>query len=280
MTGISHRVAGILRAKANRVLDEAEDPREALDEAHRQAQAELVNARRGLVEMAAARQRVVAQDQGLAQQEARLSGQAQRAVNAGRDDLAREALTRQAQIRQQRAPIQEQLKQLAEQEEGLRRMVSELGTRVTQMGTQKEVLKAQYEAGKAAVAVHESLTGVGTHMEDIGGAFNRAQEKIQGVQARASALDELVNDGSLGTVPGISAGDPLDDELNQIDLTAGIDDALAAMKQRSLPTRTPPPALPAGPSVHHPVQAPQLDPFDDEPDVKPGDDGSFDFTKM
>jgi hypothetical protein len=66
------------------------------------------------------------------------------------------------------------------------------------------------------------------------------------VQARASALSSLVNDGTLGTIPGISSGDALDDELNRIDSSTEVDDRLGAIKQRVLSSRGPVPELASG----------------------------------
>ena len=104
----------------------------------------------------------------------------------------------------------------------------------------------QYDAGQATAAVYESLTGIGDHVADIGGAYQRATEKVQAVQARASALSGLVNDGTLGTIPGISSGDALDDELNKIDSSTGVDTGSAPSRTAGAGISGPAPELTSG----------------------------------
>ena len=269
MTGLGQRVADLFHQKANDVINKAEDPRQALDYAYSQAQDLLAKVRGGLAAIATARAELNAQDQDFARQEAKLEGQAERAVRAGRDDLAHQAMERQVTIEQQRAPIQEQLKQLDDQQLKLEAQVRDLETKVGNLDTQRKSLKAQYDAGQATAAVYESLTGIGNHVADIGGAYQRATEKVQAVQARASALSGLVNDGTLGTIPGISSGDALDDELNKIDSSTGVDDRLSAIKQRVLSSRGPAPELTSGRDTLAPKST-----------VETPEDGVFDLSDM
>src|ERR1700685_1952861 len=94
--GVKKRVTMVFRAKANKALDRMEDPRETLDYSY-QTQLELLQkVRRGVADVATSRKRVELQVNQLQQSSNKLDRQARDSLAAGREDLAREALTRKA----------------------------------------------------------------------------------------------------------------------------------------------------------------------------------------
>src|SRR4051812_41356465 len=95
---LMQRISLIFRSKANKALDRAEDPRETLDYSY-QRQIELLSkVRRGVADVATSRKRVELQAAQLEQQSQKLTDQAQKALSMGREDLAREALTRKSAL--------------------------------------------------------------------------------------------------------------------------------------------------------------------------------------
>ena len=98
MSSIAKRIAALFRIKANKALDKAEDPREVLDYSYEQQLQMLQKVRRGVADVATSRKRVELQVNQLEQQSAKLQGQAEKAISVGREDLAREALTRKSQV--------------------------------------------------------------------------------------------------------------------------------------------------------------------------------------
>src|SRR4029077_11291376 len=93
---ISRRIADLFRVKANKALDRAEDPREVLDYSYEQQLEMVQKVRRGLADVATSRKRVQLQVIQLQLSAGKLQDQAQQALAAGREDLAREALIRRA----------------------------------------------------------------------------------------------------------------------------------------------------------------------------------------
>src|ERR671921_244452 len=91
MSGVMKRMGMIFRAKANKALDRAEDPRETLDYSYQKQLELLQKVRRGVADVATSRKRLELQVQGLEQQADKLQGQARQALAGGREDLAREA---------------------------------------------------------------------------------------------------------------------------------------------------------------------------------------------
>ncbi|MGH9055997.1 MAG: PspA/IM30 family protein [Acidimicrobiales bacterium] len=232
--GMFSRAHDIVSAKANRALDKAEKPDEMLDLSYEKMLEQITQVRRALVEIAASRKRIELQEGQLQQSADHLQDQARAAVNSGRDDLAREALSRKTAALQQVAQMEPQHQQLVDEEAKLSQTLQALQTRVNQFRTQKETLKAQYSAAKAVTSVNEGVAGISRSISDSGAALTRAQDKISNMQARAGALDELLESGVLEDVGG-GSHDDIQQELDRIGASSSVDQELAALKAASAP---------------------------------------------
>src|ERR1700754_2170648 len=102
------RISLIFRSKANKALDKAEDPREVLDYSYQRQLDLLSKVRKGVADVATSRKRVELQVNQLNQQATKLTDQAQKALSMGREDLAREALTRKSGLASQISELQTQ----------------------------------------------------------------------------------------------------------------------------------------------------------------------------
>jgi phage shock protein A len=232
------RAHDIVAAKANKALDAAEKPDEMLDLSYQQMLDQITKVRQGLVAVAASRKQIELQEQQLQHSVDHLNDQAKQALGQGREDLAREALSRKAAAQAQIDGMEPQHQQLTEEEQKLEQALAALQQRVNNFRTQKEVLKAQYTAASAASSVNESVAGISSTLGDSGAALQRAQDKIANMQARAGALDELLQSGVLEDVGG--GGDDIQKELDQVGNQASVDSDLAALKaQIAAPSSTP-----------------------------------------
>jgi phage shock protein A len=229
MAGLTSRASLIVKAKFSKLLNRAENPTETLDYSYEQMQEQLQNVKRGVADVVTAKKRLELQTQKLEQNVVKLETQARQAVAANREDLARQALERKAATQQQLQGLDAQVQQLADQQQKLIESQGVLETRVESFRSQKEVLKAQYSAAEAQVRIGEAATGIGEHMSDTGLAIQRAKDKTEELQARASAIDELTASGAL---EDFTAGDQtqLDRELAQISSSTQVDDELAKLK--------------------------------------------------
>ena len=194
------RMGLIFRSKANKALDRAEDPRETLDYSYTKQRELLVKVRRGVADVATSRKRVELQRTQLEQQGDKLHGQAQKALAAGREDLAREALTRRSALQQQIADLQTQESSLQAEEEKLTLASQRLQAKVEAFRTKKETIKATYTAAEAQTKIGEAFSGISEEMSDVGLAVERAEDKTAQMQARAGAVDELLASGALEDV--------------------------------------------------------------------------------
>ena len=196
------------------MLDRAENPNETLDYSYEEQLRQLQNVKRGIADVTTAKKRLELQYTGMQQQVEKLDGQARQALQAGREDLAREALTRKTAVQAQLDGIMQQGQQLEAQQQKLIEGERTLQTKVESFRTQKEVIKAQYSAAEAQVRIGEAATGIGEQMADVGLAIQRAKDKTEQMQARANAIDELTAAGALEDYT--SSGDDIDRQLAQI----------------------------------------------------------------
>jgi phage shock protein A len=231
VAGLGKRLSLIFRAKANKALDRAEDPRETLDYSYTKQLELLQKVRRGVADVATSRKRLELQMQSLQQQADKLQTQAQQALGAGREDLAREALTRRSGLQTQVSDLQAQHAQLDQEEQRLTTAAQRLQAKVEAFRTRKETIKATYTAAEAQTRIGEAFSGISEEMSDVGLAMQRAEDKTAQLQARAGALDELIASGALEdfTSPGGRADD-IQAELDRMGSSSDVELELARMK--------------------------------------------------
>lgn len=231
MAGLSKRLSLIFKAKASKVIDRAEDPRETLDYSYEKQLELLQKVRRGVADVATSRKRLELQMQGLSQQGDKLQGQAQKAITSGREDLAREALTRRSGLQNQMSDLQAQHAQLDQEEQKLTTASQRLSAKVEAFRTRKETIKATYTAAEAQTKIGEAFSGISEEMGDVGLAMQRAEDKTATLQARSGAIDELLASGALDdfSSPG-GRGDDIQRELDSLSSTSDVELELARLK--------------------------------------------------
>lgn len=225
--GMFSRMSTIIQAKIHRLLDELEDPREMIDLSYEQQVELLQDVRRGVVEVATARQRLDRQVAKLRDDIVVLDQQARQAVAAGREDLARVALQRKQVTLAEIGDREQQIVSLEQERQKLTAAEQRLAQKVQAFRTQKEVIKAQYASAKAQARINEAFTGVSEEPADIGMAIERVQDKTETMRARADAVDQLVD---AGVVKEIAQTDDLERELQQISIQQNVEGELRQLK--------------------------------------------------
>ena len=227
MAGLMSRTSNVVKSWYSKLLGKAEDPSVTLDYSYEKQLEMLQKVKKGVADVVTAKKRLELQTQKLEQEMPKLEGQARQALAAGREDLARAALERKAFAQQQLQGLDQQIAGLEAQQEKLVSSEKRLAAKVEAFRSQKEVIKAQYSAAEAQVRIGEAASGIGEEMADTGLAIQRAQDKTEDMQARAAAVDELVEAGALEDFTG---GTELDRELAALTTTSQVDDDLARLK--------------------------------------------------
>jgi phage shock protein A len=229
MPGLMSRASTVVKAKFSKLLDRAENPNETLDYSYEKQTELLRNVKRGVADVTTSKKRLQLQAGKLEQEIVKLETQARQALGAGREDLARAALERKAAIQSQLQGLDQQVAQLEEQQEKLVQSERQLAAKVEAFRSEKEVIKAQYSAAEAQVRIGEAATGIGEQMADTGLAIQRARDKTEQMTARAAAVDELIEAGTLEDFTG-PGGSQLDRELAALSASSQVDDELARLK--------------------------------------------------
>lgn len=221
--GIWSRIKLIFRSKANKALDSMEDTSASLDFAYDQQRKLLSDAKRSQVDIVTGRKRAEVEVHNAEQEIEKLTAQAKKAIDVGREDLARTALTRKAQKEERLGALRENLQRTMGEEQKIGAAVENLTAKVEQFRTEKESIKAQYKTAEAQVKITEQLNGLDGSLDSSGAIIDRARGKVGELQARASALDELGVQQSWG-------GDALDAELNALSASSKVEQEIAALK--------------------------------------------------
>ena len=226
--GLFTRMETVIKSKMNKVLNKMEDPRETLDYSYEKQLELLQNVKRGVAEVTTSKKRLQLQRAKLVLNIDKLEGQAKDAIAANREDLARLALERKVALVQQVEGIDREVVELEKQEEKLIASEKRLSTKVEIFRTRKESIKAQYSAAEAQVKINESVTGISEEMADVGLALERAENKTEEMKARAEAIDELMEAGTLEDLTGNK--DDIDRELSKISRQNSVESELAKLK--------------------------------------------------
>ena len=232
--GFFSRLATFFNIRANAALDKAEDPGQVMDYSYSKQVEQLQQLRRSIADVVTNEKRLEMQQTQLIEKTNRLDQQALQALQANREDLARMALQRKETLLVQINSYEQQLAQLKAQEEKLISMERTISARVEAFRTQKEMVKAQYNAAQAQVKINETVTGISEEMTEMNLAMQRAQDKVLTMQARANAMEALIDQGTLSEqgMLGAGSGDTLERELQKISTEQNVEAQLQAMKQQ------------------------------------------------
>jgi phage shock protein A len=241
--GLMSRISTVVKAKINRLVDDAENPAENLDYAYEKQREMLQNVKRGIVEMVTTKRRLQLQAEKVKASIVNVENQARQAMAAGREDLARMALQRKQTALIELEGLDEQIAQLELEQEKLTRAEQRLTAKVESFRSRKEIIKAQYSAAQAQVRIGSALSGISEEMGDVQLAVERAEDKTANLRAKAGAIDELAESGVLDDQLTPGGGDVLSRELAQLTAEQNVEDELAALRG-SLPASSQKRALP------------------------------------
>ena len=222
------RFTSLLAAKANKVLDAADDPDADLDLSYQKMLASLQETKAHLADVIA--EQVMLEHQ-IADHLAvidRHDSDARFAMKAGREDLARMALADKEAETHKLAPIQTSFDHVRQQAEKLKQYEHRLEQKIEQFRTEKESLKAEHHAAESEIKIDQQLASIGTGLGGVEDTIQRARDKTHAMSAKAEAMERMMNDGTVH--------DPLDHrsrsehEIEKLHDTSEIDDELAKLR--------------------------------------------------
>ena len=203
MIRILRRLFLILKVWLDALFSSAEDPRQVFATAHLRQQQMLSNVRHARENISASKNQLKTKTADTRAKLPQLDEQIRQALGSGHDDLARFALRLRRMAAGELETLDRQVQELDEEEKTLSLVEQRLTTQIDLILTRQDVLEAQYSTAEAYVQVHEALGGVSKELDGLGAALERAEQRTEHLQARASAIDRLVEQGVL-EMPGQS----------------------------------------------------------------------------
>jgi len=217
--GIFKRLRDLTAASINDLLDKAEDPVKMLNQFLRDMEEDIMEAEAAVAKQIAVEKKFKQQYEEAFEMVSKREEQAMKALEQGNEDLARRALADKKEHQTRYDEMKRQYDIAKTNADQLRNQLSEMKDEFNKMKNKKDLLIARAEAAKAQKTINQAMSGFGT--DNAARGFDRMTEKVMQMEAEAQASNEL------------RAGNrSLDDELDKLDKSGGVDDELAALKAR------------------------------------------------
>lgn len=229
--GLLVRLKQLFEAKVDKSLDHLENPGEMLDYSLHKMEESLRSISQNAVQLTAAKKRIEMQRDELLQTAANYQQHAEKALELGQEDLAREALNRKLEAE---ARIQALDHQLAEMDHQLTSTVhsqEELKRKISSFRSKKEELKAVYTASQAQLKVKEIMTSIGSDSEEVGRTIERAESRILDMQARVKAIDDLTDQGVISEAFD-SKTDDIERKLDNLSKNSKVEEELTRLRAK------------------------------------------------
>ena len=187
--GILDRVSQLVRANVNEMLDRAEDPEKMINQILRDMQENIGEARQAVASMIAQEKELeidLAQTRKLASE---WHSKAERAVSAGKDDLAREALRRKKDNEENTAVYEQQLAVQEQAVAKLKQQLQALEAKYQSTLSQRDSMITRQRRAEAQKKVAGQLQTFSPM--DPSADLERMERKIRSSEAQAAAQIEM-----------------------------------------------------------------------------------------
>jgi phage shock protein A len=245
MPGLGHRLGKLVKTGMDSLLAPPEDPREIFADAFQRQRALLDDVRRALLDIAAAKQRLLARVAEARVILPHLQQQARTALAAGREDLARLALERHHFAAGELQAMERQITEVEREEQRLALVEQRLAAQLDAISARQQVLAARHVAADAQVRIGEALTGVSDDLAGVAQELQSTEQETSFLQARDRAITDLVDSGGLRSADLSGFGS--EDQFASVDVAQDIERELAALR-RELESGGPP-SEPVSPSA-------------------------------
>ncbi|MCA0969817.1 PspA/IM30 family protein [Halobacillus litoralis] len=213
------RVQTVVGSELNSMLDKAEDPVKMLDQFMRDMESDIREAEAAVAKQIANEKMMKRKyDDAQALVDKRMQ-QAEKAIEAGNEDLARRALEDKNSQQEQAEQFKASWDRAKADSDNLRTKLDDMKKEYQEMKLKKDSLKARAESAKTRTKMNRTMSNIGGDESRQG--FNRMEEKVLRYEAEAETSEDMSQ-----------ASRSLDDEFDALDDKNGVDDELAELKRK------------------------------------------------
>ncbi len=217
--GVMDRLSRLIRANVNDLIDQAEDPEKMIDQILRDMQENMTTARSQVAAMIAQEKELEADLNENKRLEDEWGRKAQRAVEAGKDDLAREALRRKKDTAENARVYADQLGVQEGAVAKLKDQLRQLDSKYQSTLSQRDSLVARQRRAHAQTQVAQSITVFSPL--DSSSELDRMERRIRSDEAQAAAALEIGETGYDAQFQELEMDVDIEDELEQLKRLAG-----------------------------------------------------------
>jgi phage shock protein A len=225
------RLKVLLARGANVALAPAPDPRVTHLTTHQKQRALLNQVIKAGEQVTAAKERLKAAANAVREKLPTMEEQARNELRSGHEAAARLALQRRQVVASELETLERQLAEVEKEESALAMIEQRLTGQIEAFAARQEVIKARYSAAEAQVRINEAMAGVSQDFADLTAALHRAEQTTEDMQARASAIDRLVQEGDLETIGFAAGSDAIDARYQNLDADEDVERRLNALKE-------------------------------------------------
>ena len=188
--GILTRIFNLFRATTSDLLDKAEDPGKMIKQMISDLEAQKKKAKEQMTEALALQKRLERDTEKEHQEAKKWEQKAILAVQNEKDDLAKEALTRKNEHLRRALDFEKQLEMHRNNADSLKESYQTMEDKIDEIKRKQGLLSVKQKQAEAQENIYKTIEGLGD-TSGIMDTIERAEEKVENLQARAEAYQEI-----------------------------------------------------------------------------------------
>jgi phage shock protein A len=228
MAGLFRQLTSKLKSGFTTLLEPAEDPREVFLDPRQRQQNLLARVREALTQNADLCQHLESRVSQVRDQLPKLEHTARQALAAGREDTARQALRQRQLALSDLKTLEGCVKEVALEEGRIGLIEQHLSAQVESLNVKQELVAARYTAAESQMMAQEAITDINNDLSYMGLALEQVEQNTEQMQARTTALNELVDPSLIDALP--SAGE-VARQLQESEVSRAVEAELARLKR-------------------------------------------------
>ena len=188
--GILTRIFNLFRATTSDLLDKAEDPEIMIKQMISDLEAQKKKAKEQMTEALALQKRLERDTEKEHQESEKWEQKAILAVQNEKDDLAKEALTRKNEHLRRALDFEKQLEMHQNNADSLKESYQTMEDKIDEIKRKQGLISVKQKQAEAQEKIYKTIEGIGD-TSGIMETIERAEEKVENLQARAEAYQEI-----------------------------------------------------------------------------------------
>jgi phage shock protein A len=229
--GLFSRLKTLISSNVNDVISKAEKPEKMLNQLIIEMNEQLIESKKAVAMAIADEKKLERERDNSHNQAGEWERKAMLAVQAGKDDLAKEALLRKQEYDKNAAEYQKQWEAQKSSVDGLKESLRDLQNKIEEAQRKKNLLVARAKRAEAQQKIQNTISSVSGNRSAFD-AFDRMAAKVDQMEAQADAQKELAD---------LSADASLDKRFAELEKGGGAADAMLLElkeKMKALPDKS------------------------------------------